>query len=221
LTVAHLSDLHVASLGRRESRLLRFLDEERPDVIVITGDSVSDEDVQTDAAYVPVRALLSQLRAPLGVFAVRGNWENWRRLRGERAFYEEAGVTLLVNEAAPVRDDVWVLGLDDAANGTPEPDRARERVPDGVFRIVLFHSPVAFARVAGREELALAGHTHGGQVRIPFLPPLWMPPGADGYVEGWYEKQGTRLYVSRGIGTSIAPVRLFCRPELAIHTLGP
>jgi predicted MPP superfamily phosphohydrolase len=226
LTIAHLSDLHVASFGRREESLLRSLAAARPDLIVITGDSVSgtgapEELRRDDAPYAPVRDLLMRLRAPLGVFAVRGNWENWRPLTRERAFYEAAGVKLLVNEAARVRDDVWLLGLDEASNGAPDVAEAREGVPAHAYRIVLFHAPVAFDGVAGREELALAGHTHGGQVRVPLLPPLWLPPGSDGYVAGWYEKRGSRLYVSRGIGTSIAPARLFCRPELAVHTLGP
>jgi predicted MPP superfamily phosphohydrolase len=94
-------------------------------------------------------------------------------------------------------------------------------VPADVYRIALFHSPVFFEEAAGSCELALSGHTHGGQVRLPPLGPLWLPPMCGRYVEGWYDLNGSRMYVSRGIGTSILPIRFMCRPELAIITLMP
>ena len=75
-------------------------------------------------------------------------------------------------------------------------------------------------RIAGKCDLALAGHTHGGQVRLPWLPPLWLPRGSGRFVEGWYEREGSQMYVCRGIGMSILPIRFFCRPELAVITVG-
>ncbi len=73
--------------------------------------------------------------------------------------------------------------------------------------------------VAGKYDLAFAGHTHGGQVRLPLVGPLWLPPGSGRFVEGWYEEAGTKMYVSRGVGTSVLPVRLLCAPEIAIFDL--
>jgi len=224
LKVAHLTDLHTYGLGRGERKMLAILGAERPDAILITGDSVIDGDLfgpplgmVDDPAYAHVAEVLRRLRAPLGVWAVRGNWELARHVPNERAFYERNGVRLLLNEAAELRPGVWLAGLDNAG---PDAAAASRQIPPGSFVIALFHSPSTFAAAAGKWPLALAGHTHGGQVRIPLLPPLWVPEGSGRYVAGWYESGGSRLYVSRGIGTAMLPIRFLCRPELVFVTIG-
>ena len=215
LTLALISDLHTRAVGRRERSLLRILEREKPDLILIAGDSLSTYGgTGADAAQT-----IAQMRAPHGVWWVRGNWDH-RDRAGDAVTFEAAGAHVIVNEAWPAHGNVWIAGFDDVRLGDPtdEPLRA---FPEGAYRIALFHSPAFFDQIAGRVDLALAGHTHGGQVRLPFLPALWTPPGSGSYVEGWYEKDGSRMYVTRGIGTSTVPVRLFCRPEVAILTLDP
>jgi predicted MPP superfamily phosphohydrolase len=226
LTIAHLSDLHTEGLGRRERELLERLDAEKPDAIVVTGDSLNGQlfgprpGRHDEVAYARAAGFLGRLHAPLGVWVVRGNWEELRRLPDERGYYSRLGLRFLVNEAAEMRPGVWVAGFDDS-KGSPQLEPALRAIPaDARFTIALFHSPAYFDRLKGRFPLALAGHTHGGQVRLPFLPPLWLPSGCGRYVEGWYESGGSRLYVSRGIGTSVLPIRFFCRPELAFITVG-
>lgn len=216
LKIAHLTDLHTSGLGRRELLLLKLLDAERPDVIVISGDTLT-----TGFSYDRIRPLLSRLHAPLGVWLVRGNWENGAPLRNEHAFYSQLGVQFLLNEARPIRPGVWLAGLDDLSTGTPNFEAAIRNVPPGAYLITAFHAPGFFDRVAGRTPLVLAGHTHGGQVRLPFVPVFWRPHGSGRYLEGWYNENGSRMYVSRGIGTSTLPIRFRCRPELAIITVGP
>jgi len=215
LKIAHLSDLHTGGMGRRERRLLELLEAEQPDVIVVTGDTLS-----SSGDYKAVHELLARLHAPLGVWVVRGNWENWHPVKDERSFYTSAGVNFLVNEARPVQGNVWLVGLDDPSSGHPHLDQALEGVPADAYTIALLHSPAHFKHVAGRCPLVLAGHTHGGQVRIPFVHPFWLPRGSSDYLEGWYQQEESRMYVSRGIGTSVLPLRFLCRPELAIMTLG-
>ncbi len=214
LKIAHLSDLHTYEVSRRERRLLALLEAEKPDLIVVTGDTLA-----RSGSHEACRQLLSRLHAPLGVWLVRGNWENWRPVKGEHAFYASAGVHFLLNEARPVRRDVWIVGLDDPSTGSPNLGALKD-VPPSAFVIALFHSPSYFDQVAGRCPLALAGHTHGGQVRVPFLRPLWLPRGSGRFLAGWYDMSGSRMYVSRGVGTSVLPVRFRCRPELAILTVG-
>jgi uncharacterized protein len=216
LKIAHLTDLHTSGFGRREKRLLELLDEERPDVIIITGDTLT-----TGFHYDRIKPLLSRLHAPLGVWLVRGNWENYDLFRGERAFYSQLHVHFLLNEARPIRPDVWLAGLDDPSTGTPNLDEALREVPKDTYTILAFHAPGYFEQASGRAPLVLAGHTHGGQVRFPFLPVFWLPRGSGPYLEGWYEENGSKMYVSRGIGTSTLPIRFLCRPELAIITIGP
>jgi hypothetical protein len=216
LKIGLVSDIHTRGFGRRERDLLRLLDAERPDAILIAGDALGRKN-----GYGDVDTLLRRMHAPLGVWMVRGNWEDDAPLQNERMFYASAGVHLLLNQARPIRPDVWVLGLDDAAAGHPKPDPALESIPEGAYAIALVHSPAYFDRLAGRVPLALAGHTHGGQVNIPFVPVFWLSAGAGRFVEGWYAEGGSSLYVTRGIGTSVIRARLWCRPELSIITIAP
>lgn len=216
LKIAHLTDLHAAGLGRREKLLLELLDQQQPDVIIITGDTLT-----SGFRYDRIKPLLSRLHAPLGVWPVRGNWENDMPFRGERAFYSQLHIHFLLNEASAIRPDVWLAGLDDPSTGTPNLEEALSGVPHDVYTILAFHAPGFFDEATGRVPLVLAGHTHGGQVRIPFLPVFWLPRGSGHYLEGWYGANDSKMYVSRGIGTSILPIRFMCRPELAIITIGP
>jgi len=219
LKIAQLSDLHTHGVGARERQVLDILDDEKPDVIVVTGDSLGGY----GGTYAMVQEVFQQLHAPLGVWVVRGNYENWRQMQHEHSFYANAGVHLLLNSGTLLRNDVWLAGVDDPYTGKPSIEGALTGAPPGVYEILLFHSPAYFDRVAGHVDLCLAGHTHGGQVRPPFLPPLWLPKGCWPYVAGWYEAKGTKskMYVNRGIGTSLMPIRFNSRPEVTILTVEP
>lgn len=217
LKIAHVSDLHTHGMGRREREMLEILAAEKPDIILVTGDTLDNR----QGNYEMSREVYGQLHAPLGVWFVRGNWENIRPFRGERAFYQDAGVRFLLNSNEAARPDVWIVGLDDPYTGTAKLEAALDGIPASAYKIALFHSPAYFDRIAGRVNLCLTGHTHGGQVRLPFLKPLWLPKGCGRFLAGWYEEQGSQMYVSRGVGTSILPVRLRCRPELTFITIHP
>ena len=217
IKIAHLTDLHTNGLGRREQHVLSILDEEKPDIILITGDSLS----AWNPSYAMVQDVYERLHAPLGVWFVRGNFENWKPVPHERTFYANAGVHLLLNSGELVRPDLWLAGLDDPFTGKPNADAALAGAPPDAFKILMFHAPAYFDEVAGRVNLCLAGHTHGGQVRVPFMAPLWMPKGCWPYVSGWYQSGNTEMYVSRGVGMSMLPIRFDCRPEVTIPTIRP
>lgn len=217
LKIAQLSDLHTRGLGRREREMLAILAAEKPDVILITGDSLANP----FGNYAACLQVYRQLHAPLGVWFVRGNWENIRPVKHERQFYREAGIHLLVNQSAELRPGVWLIGLDDFSTGHPDFAGASREVPLSAYKIAMFHSPAYLDHIAGKVNLCLAGHTHGGQVRLPFIKPFWLPAGSGPYLEGWYEKEGTRMYVSRGLGMSNLPVRFRCRPEIDFIALEP
>jgi len=220
LKIAELSDLHTHGLGPRERRMVAILAAEKPDVIVITGDSLGGY----GGTYEDTQKVYLQLHAPLGVWFVRGNWENnhpYRPTRREHQFYEDSGVHLLVNANAELRPDVWLIGLDDPSSGTVRLDRALAGVPANAYRIAAFHAPGYFDRIASHVNLVLAGHTHGGQVHIPFVPTFWLPEGSGPYLAGWYSKDGAQMYVNRGLGWTALPIRLLCRPEVTIITVEP
>lgn len=216
LRLVLLCDLHTSGFGRLEAKTLELVAREKPDAILVAGDGISGAQ-----GYPGALKFLQRLQAPLGVWAVRGNWENWTRRKDEPAFYREAGVGLLVNETVALAPGVTLTGYDDAATGRPDLDRAARGLAKSTFSIALFHSPRFFDRVTRVHALCLAGHTHGGQFRLPGLGPLWLPAGSSPYVAGWYRKEGSALYVSRGVGGSLLPIRFLCRPEIAVFDLVP
>jgi predicted MPP superfamily phosphohydrolase len=211
IRIAHVSDLHTGGFGMREKKLLAAIEREKPDLVVLTGDVVDDGQLEN------ARPFLAALHPPLGTFAVEGNWEHWQPVGNADAFYRSVGARLLSNQSARVRDDLFIVGLDDALAGAPDATRAFAKAPKEMAALAIFHSPVAYDDVAPRIDLALAGHTHAGQARLPFFGAIWRPPGSGRYDHGWYDK----MYVSRGVGTSIARIRFLCRPELAILDVVP
>lgn len=218
--ILHLTDLHVRDEGPWLDSLCTALRALRPpDLLVLTGDVVT-----TGWTGAAVTQLLESLPvAPLGRFAVMGNWEHWSGATPGpwRSRLSEHGVRLLHNERA-VLDDLVLVGTDDHLAGEAPPDDLVPTETDSLPVVALTHSPAHAPALAGpRVPLVLSGHSHGGQVRLPLLGAGWVPMGTGPYVAGWYALGGTHLFVSRGIGWSIAPVRLGCAPELARIRLEP
>lgn len=212
MRIAHISDLHIRSLSYRETKILAILELEKPDVILVTGDSIAE-----NANHQAVDTFLRKLQAPLGVWAVNGNWEHWR----PKGHAGSPSATLLNNSAIELTKGVWVVGIDDESSGTPDIQKALINVPENSFKIGLFHSPSLFDQAHSSFSLVLAGHTHGGQIRLPFVPPLWLPEGSGRFISGWYSRDKAKMYVSRGLGNSILDIRFFCRPELSIIEIEP
>lgn len=212
LKIAHLTDLHFGNLFRLEKEVLTEIFKEKPDIIVVTGDSYEELNHTAE-----MKNFFSELKAPLGVWGVKGNWENWVPVDDERSFWKVLGVNLLVNQKMKVREDVELFGYDDESSGLPDRVLASEKLNN--FRICLFHSPAFFDRASVNCSLSLSGHTHGGQIKLPFWGPLWLPQGSSPYLEGWYQLGESRMYVSRGLGTSVLPFRFGSRPELSFITV--
>ncbi|HEY4129098.1 MAG TPA: metallophosphoesterase, partial [Gemmatimonadaceae bacterium] len=189
----------------------------RPDVLLLGGDFVSVR----GADIARLEPLLARIEAPLGKFAVLGNHDLRANYGVIEAALERAGVRLIINErvtlAAPF-DDVTICGLDDPTYGEPRPELSLDGATG--TRVVLMHSPEALTAIGNRAfDLALCGHTHGGQVAMPWGTPVLVPGGPLNrqYCRGRFELEGERcrtLLVSRGVGCSGLPARLFAAPEV-------
>lgn len=214
VTVAQISDLHIHRIGPLEEAVIQAVVDEHPDLIVLTGDLYD-----TEGGKAAAEAFVKRLSAPLGVWYVPGNWEHWTNPQRTDGFLGGDGAKTLFNDGARLREDLWLVGFDDALAGAPQLENGLANVPAGAVTIGLFHSPAFFAHAQSRISLALAGHTHGGQVRVPWWGAPWLPPGSGPYVAGWYDGEASRMYVSRGIGTSILPIRFACRPEVAVFAI--
>ena len=166
-------------------------------------------------------------RGTIATFATFGNWEHDARIRRPRAerAYGMAGVELLFNSSARVRlrdASVTIVGLDDPVLGRPDPMAALADVGARDVAVWVLHGPGYVDElpkgIKPSPALFLAGHTHGGQVRLPGITPV-LPVGSGRFVAGWYRDTLAPLYVSRGIGTVFVPARLFCPPELPVFSL--
>ncbi len=213
LTIAHVSDLHTQGLHKLEKQLIDTIRKTEIDIIVITGDIATPSG--TEKGYLEV---LKSLKAPKGVYYVPGNWEYWEPIHGFKKILNESGVLDLTNKSLRIEDGLWLVGFDDSEEGNPNLKILSE-IPKQDIKIGLFHSPQFFDRISTEINLSFAGHSHGGQIRIPFWGSIFVPDGTGKYDQGWFNEDNSKLYVSRGIGTSVLPIRLNCSPELAIIKL--
>ena len=224
-TIAQVSDLHNAELGAGNARLLEKLRQAEPDLIALTGDLVDSRRTDLECALAFVREAVQI--AP--VYYVTGNHES--RIADYPALeaaMEQAGVTILRNEAAEIERDgetIAIVGLDDPSFSEEEHTAGilQALMPaDGAFTLLLSHRPELFdTYVACGAELVLSGHAHGGQFRLPVIGGLFAPDQGvfPTYDAGAYSEGNTTMVVSRGLGNSLFPFRVNNNPELVLITL--
>lgn len=229
--IALIADLQTDAPGAWEDRVIERVNAERPDIVLMLGDYYQDSVPDgLDRDLAALKRVLSAIRAPFGVFAIEGDFEDIARLQRE---VEGTPVVPLLGErrSISVRGQ-WVhlygFGnhmLDKAAD--PIFRAARAAAPGAGPHIVLTHQPDILYRLRadGGPDLIAAGHTHGGQIQLPFIGPLVNFQNLPlAFSDGLHEVEGHRLYVSRGIGMERfdAPrVRLLCPPEITLITLLP
>lgn len=215
--IVQISDLHNAKFGKNNQKLVDRIRECAPDMIVLTGDLVDSNHTNVDRAV----QFVNEIVKICPVYYVTGNHEYWL----DTSEYENlmdgvasAGVIILDNQVVEIsRWDAKfrLVGLDDKslADGTLEALLSDEKE----LTVVLAHEPQYFARYAGTGvDLVLSGHAHGGQFRLPFVGGIVAPDQGflPEYTAGEYYMNGTEMIVSRGLGNSVIPVRLFNYPEI-------
>lgn len=228
LKVAQLSDLHIHSVSRAYRLVIDVIRREHPNLVVITGDLV-DRPEETSACILFLRQVRKAAGVP--VVVVPGNWDHraFPTKQSIAAWHqrlqEETGVRVLANQNAVLhRHDsrIWLVGTDDPYFGHADLDASFRGVPDTAFALVLTHAPEAFEELAQRPaaKVVLAGHTHGGQVRLPFIGAVRVPSRyGTRFARGLFKMGDTFFYVNAGIGMSHLPIRFLCRPELTFITL--
>jgi predicted MPP superfamily phosphohydrolase len=231
LKVAVASDWHfskrpfmgVMTLSRARA-IVGEINAARPDVILLPGDFIGDSDYLPDRAATPeeeIAAVLGELRAPLGVFAVLGNHDWWHDGPKFAAALRARGIQVLENEAVPIDAGLWVAGIGDHFTDHSKPREALAKVPARAQALVFMHDPASLLELPPVEGLVVAGHTHGGQVRIPFYGALYVPGAAPReWSYGWVDHGAHRMYVTSGLGVSILPLRFNIRPEWVLFRIG-
>ena len=222
LKIAHLSDLHMGritpvSFIRKAADLTNSL---QPDLVVMTGDYVDDTDIPVEVCS----EALAGLDAPLGVFAILGNHDHWVQPDAIADALGDAGVRVLRNESVPVGSGegrLWIAGLEDTAGHREDFGATLNGRMEGEPVVLLSHSPDVLPRAHDLDiDLVLAGHTHGGQIRLPIIGAPHAPSRVtQKYVIGSRRLGHTRIHVSRGVGMTLMPVRFGCPPEIGLYTL--
>ena len=201
----------------------------RPDLIVLTGDFISAPlaGAASKAAFaaVPCAKVLRQMSARHGLWAVLGNHDCDTDPEEVTRAVKAEGIRVLDNQSQAIEHDgarFWLAGVDDVLSGAPDLAETLHGIPANDAVILLAHEP-DFADEAAKVsiDLQLSGHSHGGQVRIPFVPLFYLPDLAKKYVMGTYQVGPLPLYTNAGIGTVNIPVRLNCPPEITLITVRP
>lgn len=217
LRIVYVSDLHAGPLMRwRYLRdMVARINALAPDVILLGGDYVLDD----PGPLKPLAAVLGDLKAPMGVIAVRGNHDLTSGNQLHRAF-ADAGIELLVNQGRRLDfggSGFWLGGVDYFNYRMAELDKALDGRRDGEFTLLLSHNPDFIVQIpAGTVDLMLSGHTHGGQIKLFGHAIVSNSRHGMKYLEGWTMDGPCPLYVSRGIGTIRVALRIGSRPEIVV-----
>jgi len=193
-----------------------------PDILCFTGD-LYDTSIGSSAG--DCIALLRRLEAPLGKWAVLGNHDHTTGAIAVKRILTEGGFRVLINECAEMRLEdqrIQIAGVEDYFHGNSDIKAALYRADPRLFTLLLAHEPdLADEALTSPVDLQLSGHSHGGQVRIPFIGPVILPEMAKLYPSGLYRLGDGKLtlYTTRGVGLSTHPVRFMCPPELTLLTL--
>ena len=225
--IVHLTDLHSLWFGWREKKILQILEELEPDFVFLTGDFVDPmTKLITDRELNSVKVFWQELgeKYENRIFAVLGNHDP----QSLKNLLEKSGINVLDNENKKLKRDkefIFLIGVDDPRTGRDDLSRATKGIQENRPKILLAHAPdIISEAVEKRIDLVLVGDTHGSQVNIPILNPIlkYLKPLTKygrKYTSGLFRVKDTYLYVNRGIGTSLIPIRFNCPPEIALIEL--
>ena len=232
-TIAHLSDFHYDPINTAKpiGDAVHEVNRLRPDIVVLTGDFVTlpllgskrkaIANIETQSE--PCAELLSQLRPKRGTFAVLGNHDQNSRSGVVTDSLQTRGIRVLRNQSVPLEtrgSRIWIAGVDDVLHHADDLSAAMYRIPRNETTILLAHEP-DFADYAAEYPVSvqLSGHSHGGQIRLPFLGPAYLPELARKYPWGLRKVGDLTLYTNCGVGTLELPIRINCPPELTLIQL--
>jgi hypothetical protein len=230
--IVQLSDIHLDEYTEPFflERIVHKVNTLTPDLVLVTGDFITHGSLTFIAGGHAIRRcaeILTTITAPLR-YGCLGNHDVSFDPATVVKVLGAHGTPVLVNQYLPIErkgDRLWLCAVDDPGTSHPNLDLALPEKPDGPV-ILLAHEPDYADDVVAHPrgplvDLMLSGHSHGGQIRLPFLGPLILPPMAEKYPEGHYRFNRMQLYVNRGIGTVGLPLRLNCPPEITLITLNP
>lgn len=220
LRIVHLSDFHYGPLvnPKHLERAVKAANDLRPDVIALTGDYISQDRMYAE----PCAEVVGKLRARYGVYAVLGNHDHWTDATLIADLFRAEGVRVLINEGTRMDlrgENFWLAGVDDTMVGLEDLPLALAGSSDDEFKLLLAHNPIILRRAARvYVDLVLSGHTHGGQVTWRSEKSRSGRPRRR-MLRGLGRRGNTQIFVTRGLGTVVLPIRYGCPPEVSVLEL--
>ncbi|MFZ5944526.1 MAG: metallophosphoesterase [Bacillota bacterium] len=221
-TLLHVSDLHSREFGPMQAHLLKVLQDKSYNIVVYTGDMI-DRDQKNPQPFRDLVAGIEKANEGVKQYFVTGNHEYWSGINVNKLI-DELGIVNLNNKRQLLYQEernVWLMGISDPHMGKPDFNSVLQGIGENDIKILLAHSPVMNKAVDLNFNLVLSGHTHGGQVRIPFVGAIVAPNQGlfPYYDKGLYKEGNTQLFISSGLGFSSIPIRLFNPAEVVLITL--
>jgi len=223
IKIIQLTDLHFNGIDTKYKRIAKRINSINPDLVVFTGDSIDSDDYIND-----FNQFLGLINFDVKKYSITGNWEYWGRVDINRLkkIYSNNNCELLINENRQIdlrSRKISIIGIDDYIGGQADFKKARLDLLPSDKTIVLSHCPeyrdiIKQEKGDSKIDLVLSGHTHGGQVKFLGFAPF-TPHGSGRYLNGLYDDYEPKLYVSKGVGTSILPIRFGARAEIAIFDI--
>lgn len=221
LKVVFVGDLHVKPYQKEHLKhVVEKINEQHPDLILCIGDFVSGHKHRHSLSIEEIAKELSVLKPKYGFYTVLGNHDWWQGGEKIEKVLEQNGIVVLGNENKTIYMNgkrLSIAGVEDLSTRGVDVQKAVKGIHHP--SILLSHSPDIFPLVKkqSKVDLVLAGHTHGGQVRLPFIGPVIVPSDyGKNYAQGLIEESGHRMFVTRGVGTSVIPMRFNCIPEIVV-----
>jgi predicted MPP superfamily phosphohydrolase len=222
LKIGVMSDFHAGAFNNEQSILnsIATINAEKPDLVALLGDYIDAHNNVKKRAY--VFDALKELKPPLGIYAVLGNHDHWIDAEYVQEKLQELPAVVLNNEGLTLDNGIGVAGVDDLLESHADPLKATRDLSKKSTKILLSHNPDVNLQLRGEERVSLviSGHTHGGQIRIPFSNwAPWVPcsgkkyKGPSGLIR---EKRGHWTFITKGIGTAVLPIRLACPADIGI-----
>jgi uncharacterized protein len=229
LRIVQISDIHMGGWmnAKRLQRVADLVLHQKPDVLLLTGDFLIGHifDQNSEQHLQDLIEILSLLAKSVPSYAILGNHDYWTNASAVREMLRSCGITDLTNSVFTITrgsERLHICGVDDIWEGDVRLDQVIDKLTDGVPAILLAHEP-DFADVSSKSsrfDLQLSGHSHGGQVVMPFYGPLVLPYLGQKYPSGLYQVGEMLQYTNRGVGMINPPVRFNCAPEITLFTLG-
>lgn len=211
--IVFATDLHIKPYERtRLKKLVKKINAQNPDIVLMGGDYVNGHRKGRSMLIQDIARELGKINAP--TVGIVGNHDGWQGKEEVVQALENNNITVLVNENIKL-ENLYIAGLDDIQTGHADIEKALQNTHQP--RIVLTHSPDTFPDLPQDITLVLAGHLHGGQIVIPFMKPLTVPSiYGNRYAYGLIEENSKKMFVSRGLGTSILAMRFNCPPQIVV-----